>query len=405
MATVNFIGYKRQNASTLRGVMFYLMQDAKVKIGRDKLDSYHTEPYILPQVSHDAVRLISGKDCCGESALAEFMATKAVCGKSDGVIFYHYTQSFRDGEKISPATAHEMALQFAADNYPGFEVLITTHTDNDHLHSHFLINSVSFETGKKLHQPPDTLRKLRAYSDKQCQAYGLSTLEPYTFGRSRTPSRAERRATEKGTSWKAQLAKFINYCMEHSHSKNEFISNMDSLGYSVKWTDGRKNITYGCPNGKSCRDDRLNDSRYSKVNMELEFAIRQGEQAPQTDTLTGWERSRRKLYEPQQAEQSRKENQNYTPSTKGLATEILRCAKAIERCTYDDELQTLAALVLLTGLSFVGIYALIESVKAIPTDEITDDTVSEMIDTLKQEPENVDGYEEQEQSQGFTMSM
>ena len=71
--------------------------------------------------------------------------------KTDGVLFYHMVQSFPKGEEINPLTAHAAALKLA-EYYEGYEVLVCTHTDREHIHSHFLINSVNFDTGKKLHK-------------------------------------------------------------------------------------------------------------------------------------------------------------------------------------------------------------------------------------------------------------
>ncbi len=110
----------------------------------------------MPQ-KNNTIKLLSGINCVPETAFSEFMATKSSYKKLDGIQFYHYTQSFKDGENISPKTAHEIAIKFAETHYKNYEVLIATHIDNEHLHSHFIINSVSFETGKKLHQPHNTI--------------------------------------------------------------------------------------------------------------------------------------------------------------------------------------------------------------------------------------------------------
>ena len=68
--------------------------------------------------------------------------------------------------------AHAVALEFAGKAWPGFEVLVATHRDAGQPHSHFVVNSVSWETGLKLRQSPKTLRTLRALSDEICAAMG-----------------------------------------------------------------------------------------------------------------------------------------------------------------------------------------------------------------------------------------
>ena len=288
MATVNFIPCKKQNAFSMRNEIEYILQDFKVCIEPEKFTCDHTVNY--QTYSEDAdktgcIRLISGKDCCPETAFQEFMATKNSYKKADQTMFYHYDQAFKDGETISPKTAHEIAVKFAEDNYPDYEVVIATHVDNEHLHSHFIINSVSFKTGKKLHQGPKTLLKLRAYSDQICQQYGLTTLEPYNSGKSKSLASREYRAAAKGQSWKFSLMNVIDFAMKMSGTKAEFIKNMERQGYTVKWTENRKNITYTCPNTMSCRDIKLHDNRYLKEMMEREFELRRIEAAQRRHRL------------------------------------------------------------------------------------------------------------------------
>ncbi len=282
MATVNFIPCKKQNAFSMRNEIEYILQDFKVCIEPEKLDCYHTinfQTYSQDADKAGNIRLISGKDCCPEMAFHEFMATKNRCKKADKTMFYHYDQAFKDGETISPKTAHEIAVKFAEDNYPDFEVVIATHVDNEHLHSHFIINSVSFKTGKKLHEGPKTLQKLRAYSDQICRQYGLTTLKPYTGGKSKSLASREYRAAAKGQSWKFSLMNAIDVAMKTSGTKHDFIKNMEQQGYAVRWEDSRKYITYTCPNTMSCRDIKLHDNRYLKEMMEREFKLRRTQTA------------------------------------------------------------------------------------------------------------------------------
>ncbi len=209
MATVNYIPYNKQSAFTMRGVMMYVCLKEKTLL------------------KNEGYQLITGQNCCAETAFSEFTATKARYTKSDQVQFYHYTQSFKVGLDISPQQAHKIALEFAKKNYPDYEVLIATHTDAPYIHSHFIINSVSFEHGKKLHQPPNTLRILRQSSDEICMAHGFEVLPTYTFGRSKTPSRAQRKAHERGDSWKDQLQQAIEFAMIRSFNKEDFIFLME----------------------------------------------------------------------------------------------------------------------------------------------------------------------------------
>ena len=202
------------------------------------------------------------------------MATKKSYGKTDGMNFYQYVQSFSPEENITPHQAHEIAIEFAEKAWTGYEVLVATHCDAQHIHSHFVINSVSFENGKKLRQNPNTLNSLRALSDEICRHHNLSTLEPYSKDGMKISTR-EYRTAVKGQSWKFKLMNDIDKAMNISGSKEDFINTMSIMGYSVTWTDDRKYITYQCPNKMKCRDIKLHNDKYLKGSMENEFRYRQ----------------------------------------------------------------------------------------------------------------------------------
>ena len=61
--------------------------------------------------------------------------------------------------------------------FKDFEVIIATHQNTNHIHNHFIVNSVSFKTGKKYNNNRTNLAKLRHISDSICTEYGLSTLD------------------------------------------------------------------------------------------------------------------------------------------------------------------------------------------------------------------------------------
>ena len=256
MATVTYIRESKQSISAMKGVIDYCFQDKKV----------------YDEISNQ--RLVSGVNCDGENAFAEFLATKKSYKKTDGMNFYQYVQSFSPEENITPQKAYEVALEFAEKAWAGYEVLVATHCDAQHIHSHFVINSVSFENGKKLRQNPNTLKSLRALSDEICRHHNLSTLEPYSKDGMKISTR-EYHTAVKGQSWKFKLMNDIDKAMNISGSKEDFINAMSIMGYSVTWTDGRKYITYQCPNKMKCRDIKLHNDKYLKGSMENEFRYRQ----------------------------------------------------------------------------------------------------------------------------------
>ena len=256
MATVTYIKETRQHPSAMVSVMRYCLQETKTV---DQLTGQ---------------RYVSGIGCDGLNSITEFLATKYAYGKLDGINFYQYVQSFSPRENITYEQAHEIAREFAAKAWPGHEVQVTTHCDAKHIHSHFVINSVSFVDGQKLRQGPGTLKQLRAISDELCREHGLSVLPPYEKGGKRMSSR-EYRIAAKGKSWKFRLMYDVTQAMKVSRTKEDFIREMKHRGYEVKWTDERKNITFTCPNGMKCRDNRLHQEKYRKENIEHELRTRQ----------------------------------------------------------------------------------------------------------------------------------
>ena len=256
MATVTYIKETRQHPSAMISVMRYCLQETKT----------------VDQMTGQ--RYVSGIGCDGLNSITEFLATKYAYGKLDGINFYQYVQSFSPRENISYEQAHEIAREFAAKAWPGHEVQVTTHCDAKHIHSHFVINSVSFVDGHKLRQDPSTLKQLRAISDELCREHGLSVLPPYEKGGKRMSNR-EYRIAAKGKSWKFRLMYDVTQAMKVSRNKEEFIREMKRRGYEVKWTDERKNITFTCPNGMKCRDSRLHQEKYRKEHIEHELYTRQ----------------------------------------------------------------------------------------------------------------------------------
>jgi hypothetical protein len=256
MATVTAIKERTQNKVAMNKVISYVSQDKKT----------------LFQSETGIHKLISGKDCCAETAYSEFMATKRQYGKDNGVFFYQYVQSFKPGENITPQQVHQIGLELSKQ-FEGHEVLVATHIDTDHWHNHFIVNSVSHTSGKKLQFNEKDLNKLRQKSDEICSLHGLSILKPYEKQEKKhSLSQREYRAALRGNSWKFALMAAIDKAMALSHSKAEFTACMKQQGYEVKWEPHYKYITYITPKGQKCRDNRLHEDKYLKANMEDYYA-------------------------------------------------------------------------------------------------------------------------------------
>ena len=255
IAIVHFVNYKKgaQTRGCMKSVMQYVAQKNKTL--------------------WNGVQLISGIGCQPETAFDEFLSTKHLHHKDGGVMFYHMVQSFPKGVAIDPRTAHE-AARWLAGYFEGCEILICTHTDREHIHSHCIINSVNFETGKKVHMADEQIQELRIRNDQICEELGLPKFQRDSQRQSRGMSNAEYYTASKGESWKFELMRVIDECMRCAGNREEFLVLLRSEGYNATWTDGRKNITYTTPEGRKCRDSKLHIEKYLKENMEAEFGYR-----------------------------------------------------------------------------------------------------------------------------------
>ena len=227
----------------------------------------------LSKTLWDGQQLVSGIGYQPETVFDEFLSTKLLYNKDGGVMFYHMVQSFPKGANIDPRTAHEAARQLAG-YFEGCEVLVCTHVDREHIHSHCIINSVNFEIGRKVHMADEQIQELRVRNGQICEELGLPKFQKDEQWQSRGMSNAEYYTAVKGESWKFELMRVIDECMRCAGNREEFLILLRSEGYDATWTDSRKNITYVTPDGRKCRDSKLHIEKYLKENMEAEFGYR-----------------------------------------------------------------------------------------------------------------------------------
>ncbi len=234
--------------------------------------------YICRDDKTEQGRWITAINCTPQTAYDEFRNTKQFYGKTDGAQYFHFVQSHPSGYDISPELALKIAREFAEKAFKGFECVIACHTDAPHIHCHFIVNSVSCEDGHKFRSNKFTLKAMRELSDEICMKYGVATLDKsHLEHKSKGVSPREYHSGMKGESWKIELMNTIDYAMRKAKSKKHFIWLMRQEGYSVKWQDNHKYITYTCPNGCRVRDDKLHEEKYRKEMMIREFEIRGNE--------------------------------------------------------------------------------------------------------------------------------
>lgn len=179
-------------------------------------------------------RFVSGVNCHPATARAEMMAVKKRFGKEDGTIAYHGYQSFAPGE-ATPEMAHKIGVELAqrlwGDRY---QVVVATHLDKaNHLHSHFVLNTVSFVDGIKYHRTAKDYYEMQTISDDLCREYGLSVIENPHPGKGKHYGewRAEQ---EQRPTWRGIIRSDVDDIIRQSMTERQFFENLHRKGYEVK---------------------------------------------------------------------------------------------------------------------------------------------------------------------------
>ena len=142
----------------------------------DLEDLWNAARYVQRPAATADGTYVTAINCTRETAVQQMILTKKQFHKTDGYIAWHGYQSFKPGE-ISPELCHKIGVMTANAMWGDrFQIIITTHLDKEHLHNHFVFNSVSFIDGKKYNYSKRELHRLREYSDYYCEYYHLSVV-------------------------------------------------------------------------------------------------------------------------------------------------------------------------------------------------------------------------------------
>ena len=298
MPIIHFINNKTQTTGGMKNVLNYVSRKEKT-VSEDK-------------------RFVTGVNCSPETVLDEMTATKNLYHKPNGRLYYHLVQSFPSGYEIEPELAHKIAVELADKAFGKYECVVATHIDREHIHSHLVINSVSFEDGKKYHSDKESVEQLMKLSDEICQHHGVHVLDaPKKKMNKDFLSDSEYRSAKRGESFKWELMNVINQVMKQAKTRKQFCYMMKQQGYDVRWEDNRKYITYTCPNGRRCRDNKLHGDKYRKENMEYEFKIRRIESDVQQGVVSSGRHSASSISARCQLESTNKIEQAYVAGAVG----------------------------------------------------------------------------------------
>lgn len=204
---------------------------------------------------------VTGINCKAEDAAKEMEFVKIINGKTDKILAFHGEQSFKEGE-VTPELAHEIGVRLANEMWGDrFQVVVTTHLNTDHIHNHFVLNSVSFKDGKKYYSNRENTALLRKTSDELCEEYGLSVLEEKTCKSGINFENYYKRSTKE--SEYIQFAKEdLDYAINHALSQRQFESILSSMGYKYYYRGGKLSIRKE-PYKRNIRVERRFGEEYS----------------------------------------------------------------------------------------------------------------------------------------------
>ena len=197
------------------------------------------------------------KDCNSKRATQQMMMIKNLWDKKDGITYYHFTVSFHKDEKISEREVANFTMELInrSKMFDDFQVVGAVHNDRDHLHSHFIVNSVSFVDGHKHQQNKKDLQNLKNLCNEMCAEKGLTVNEKgKTFEQtereelsaySKETYRMLKKAEEgKVDSDVTNIALEVLTVKDQATSKDEFVEMLLERGIKTDWKENRKYITF-----------------------------------------------------------------------------------------------------------------------------------------------------------------
>lgn len=228
------------------------------------------------------LHLIAGINCNPYNADEEMRNTRNAFEKDNGVQCHHHALSFNPKDNLSPEDAHQRAIDFVSlqDKYKGYEVLIVTHTDTNHAHSHILINSVNLDTGNKFHLSKNDTKKLKERLICYCKNNELTLtqkdpskvtshdIKKYKAMERDYTADTDLRTKQPYKSYVLDCYKAVDIARNNAVSKEDFILKMKEQGFDTLWLKNRKHITFKDEQGRKVRATNLEKTFKESMRKE-----------------------------------------------------------------------------------------------------------------------------------------
>lgn len=217
----------------LKRVLNYAVNPDKTDQGRMADGLQQTLAYTGANAKTERQLYVRGINCDPGSAYEQMQRTKQRFQKTGGIVAFHGYQSFAPGE-TTPELAHAIGLELAHALWgERFEVVVATHLDKDHLHNHFVLNSVSFLDGKRYYDNKASYSLMRQISDRLCREHALSVIEQPERGKAK--HYGEWRADqEKSPTWRGTIREDVDAAVAEVRTMSQFYAALQAKGYDIK---------------------------------------------------------------------------------------------------------------------------------------------------------------------------
>ena len=243
------------------------------KYGMDEFDSIRqVMAYATNPDKTEKQFYTTGINCEIEDAVKQMQFVKIFYGKENGILAFHAYQSFSEGE-VTPEIAHEIGVKLANEMWGDrFQVVVSTHLNTQHIHNHFVINSVSFKDGKKYYSNFTNTALLRKISDEICEEYGLSVLKEKTCKSGINFENFYKKSMRDSDYYKF-AKEDIDYAIEHSWTYKEFLKRLKEMGYEVYFRANKISVRM-YPHKRNIRIERAFGEEYSIENIQNKICSR-----------------------------------------------------------------------------------------------------------------------------------
>ncbi len=232
--------------------------------GKDSYNYLELFPNKDYNFKNEKTHYVSCLNCSEIDPYQDMKFTKERYFKTDGILAFHAYQSFKEGE-VTADVAHEIGVKFAEEMFKDYEVVVATHQNTNHIHNHFIINSVSFKTGKKYNNNRANLAKLRQISDSLCEEYRLSILDEDISYKNTYKNKVT------DNDYYKMLKDDLDNIISYSVTIKQVIDRMKLLGYQCYssndiitiYRDGYDKVRIEKAFGSDYTKDRINERLYS----------------------------------------------------------------------------------------------------------------------------------------------